>query len=83
MKPNRDVIGRHLQDTLMLVTALNEVIGYDNAAKVAKLAYSKRMTLKQAAVELGLVSAEDFDRLVRPEEMIGPRAGTTAGSGGT
>jgi fumarate hydratase class II len=73
--PNRDVIARHLQDTLMLVTALNEVIGYDNAAKVAKLAYAKSITLKQSAVELGFVSAEDFDRIVRPEEMTGPRVG--------
>jgi len=80
IQPNREVIARHLQDTLMLVTALNEVIGYDNAAKVAKLAYAKSITLKQAAEQLGLVSAEDFDRFVRPEEMIGPRKGIPSAS---
>ncbi len=72
IEPNRDVIARHLENTLMLVTALNEVIGYDNAAKVAKLAHAKNVTLRQAAAELGLVNAEDFDRYVRPEEMISP-----------
>jgi fumarate hydratase class II len=56
----------------MLVTALNEVIGYDNAAKVAKLAHQKNMTLRQAASELGLVKPEDFDRYVRPEKMVSP-----------
>jgi fumarate hydratase class II len=58
----------------MLVTALNPHIGYDNAAKVAKKAYAENSTLKEAAVALGLLSEEDFDKLVRPEEMIGPRA---------
>jgi fumarate hydratase class II len=71
---NRDVIARHLENTLMLVTALNEVIGYDNAAKVAKLAHSRRITLREAAAELGLVRAEDFDKYVRPERMIAPEA---------
>ncbi len=70
IEPRRDVIARHVENTLMLVTALNEVIGYDNAAKVAKLAYSKDMTLRQAAAELGLVKPEDFDRYVRPEKMV-------------
>jgi fumarate hydratase class II len=72
IEPNRDVIARHLENTLMLVTALNEVIGYDNAAKVAKLALAENITLRQAAAYLGLVKPEDFDRHVRPERMIGP-----------
>ncbi len=70
VQPNRDVIARHVENTLMLVTALNEVIGYDNAAKVAKLAHAKKVTLREAAAELGLVKAEDFDRYVRPEKMV-------------
>jgi fumarate hydratase class II len=74
IEANRDVIGRHLENTLMLVTALNEVIGYDNAAKVAKLAHTKNITLRQAAAELGLVKPEDFDKYVRPEKMIAPSA---------
>ena len=56
----------------MLVTALNPVIGYENAAKVAKIAYNENKTLKQVAVELGLVTAEQFDEVVRPEQMIAP-----------
>jgi fumarate hydratase class II len=72
IEANRDVIARHVENTLMLVTALNEVIGYDNAAKVAKLAHHKNITLRQAAAELGLVKAEDFDKYVRPEKMISP-----------
>jgi fumarate hydratase class II len=72
IQPNRDVIGRHLESTLMLVTALNEVIGYDNAAKVAKVAHAKNLTLRQAAAELGLVEPEDFDKHVRPEKMCFP-----------
>jgi fumarate hydratase class II len=72
IEPNRDVIARHVENTLMLVTALNEVIGYDNAAKVAKLAHSKNITLRAAASELGLVKPEDFDKYVRPEKMVSP-----------
>jgi len=72
VEPNRDVIARHVENTLMLVTALNEVIGYDNAAKVAKLAHAKNMTLRQAAAELGLVKPEDFDKHVKPEKMVSP-----------
>jgi fumarate hydratase class II len=74
IEANRDVIGRHLENTLMLVTALNEVIGYDNAAKVAKLAHARNITLRQAAADLGLVRPEDFDKYVRPEKMISPTA---------
>ncbi len=72
IEANRDVIARHLENTLMLVTALNEVIGYDNAAKVAKLAHKKNITLRQAAADLGLVKPEDFDKYVQPEKMIAP-----------
>lgn len=72
IEPNRDVIARHVENTLMLVTALNEVIGYDNAAKVAKLAHHDNITLRQAAAQLGLVKPEDFDKHVRPEKMVSP-----------
>jgi fumarate hydratase class II len=72
IEANRDVIARHVENTLMLVTALNEVIGYDNAAKVAKLAHAKNITLRAAASELGLVKPEDFDKYVRPEKMVSP-----------
>ena len=70
IEPNRDQITKHLNNSLMLVTALNQVIGYDNAAKVAKTAFEKNQTLKEAAVSLGLISAEEFDKHVRPENMI-------------
>jgi fumarate hydratase class II len=66
-------ITKLMSDSLMLVTALNPHIGYDNAAKVAKKAYAENKTLKQAAVELDVLSESQFDRLVRPEEMLGPR----------
>jgi fumarate hydratase class II len=72
IEPNLDVIARHVENTLMLVTALNEVIGYDNAAKVAKHAHHENITLRQAANDLGLVTPEDFETYVRPEKMIGP-----------
>jgi fumarate hydratase class II len=72
IEPNRETIARHLEATLMLVTALNEVIGYDNAAKVAKMAHAKNITLRQAASDLGLVKPEDFDKYVRPEKMVSP-----------
>jgi fumarate hydratase class II len=54
----------------MLVTALNPHVGYDNAAKIAKKAHHEGTTLKEAAVALGLLKAEDFDRLIKPEEMV-------------
>ena len=57
----------------MLVTALAPKIGYDNAAKIAKTAHKNGTTLKQEAVKGGFVTAEEFDAIVRPEEMIGPR----------
>jgi fumarate hydratase class II len=74
IKANEGNIKKHLNDSLMLVTALNPHIGYDNAAKVAKKAHKENKTLKEAAVELNLLTAEKFDEVVRPEKMIGPKA---------
>jgi fumarate hydratase class II len=70
---NEEQIRRHLTNSLMLVTALNPKIGYDNAAKVAKKAHVENKTLREACVELGFLSGEEFDRIVRPEEMLGPK----------
>jgi fumarate hydratase class II len=72
IEPIRENIKKHLDNSLMLVTALNPHIGYDNAAKVAKKAHKEHTTLKEAAVALGLLTAEEFDQKVRPEKMIGP-----------
>ncbi|MCP5405108.1 MAG: class II fumarate hydratase [Pseudomonadaceae bacterium] len=72
LEPNLDKIDEHLANSLMLVTALNPIIGYDNAAKVAKHAFAENMTLKQAAMDLGLVDAKTFDKAVRPADMLGP-----------
>jgi fumarate hydratase, class II len=66
---NREQINHYVQNSLMLVTALAPKIGYDNAAKVAKAAHHAHITLREAALNLGLISAEDFDALVKPEEM--------------
>ncbi|HEV8244185.1 MAG TPA: class II fumarate hydratase [Polyangiaceae bacterium] len=71
IEPNRARIKQHLENSLMLVTALNSHIGYDNAAKIAKKAHHEGTTLREAALALGLVSAEDFDKFVRPEAMVG------------
>ena len=73
IKPNKSQIDAHLKNSLMLVTALNPHIGYDNAAKVAKKAYEENTTLKEAAIALKLLTAEEFDDKVRPEEMTGPK----------
>ena len=70
---NEDAIQSHLENSLMLVTALNNHIGYDKAAKIAKNAHEKGITLRKSALELGLTN-EQFDEWVRPEDMIGPRA---------
>lgn len=72
IQANPNKIDHFLNNSLMLVTALNPHIGYDNAAKVAKLAFENNSTLKQACVSLGLLSAELFDELVKPEKMVGP-----------
>tara|TARA_Y100000996_G_C22489277_1_gene629505 strand:- start:140 stop:1225 length:1086 start_codon:yes stop_codon:yes gene_type:complete len=71
LKANEDVINNHLENSLMLVTALNNHIGYDKAAKIAKNAHEKGMTLRESALELGMVTDEEFDLWVRPEQMTG------------
>ena len=72
LEPNEARIRQHLDNSLMLVTALNPLIGYDNAAKVAKKAHHEDTTLKEAALALGLLTAEEFDQAVRPESMTHP-----------
>ena len=72
LKPDYEQIDRHLRSSLMLVTALNPIIGYDNAAKVAKKAHKEHTTLREAAIELGLLTPEQFDAAVRPEDMTHP-----------
>ncbi|WP_104641464.1 class II fumarate hydratase [Helicobacter bizzozeronii] len=74
IEPNKDKIDYYLHHSLMLVTALNPHIGYENAAKVAKNAHKKGISLKESAVELGLLSAQDFEKFVIPEQMTGPKA---------
>jgi fumarate hydratase class II len=69
---NTEVIERNVRNSLMLVTALSPHIGYDNAARVAKKAHAEHTTLKEAAIALGLLEAEEFDRLVVPEQMTHP-----------
>ena len=71
-RPNREQIAEHVRHSLMLVTALNPHIGYDNAAAIAKNAHKNKLTLKEAAVQLGHLTGEEFDELVRPEKMTGP-----------
>mgnify|MGYP005819290733 FL=1 len=72
IEANIEKIKYNLDNTLMLVTALNPYIGYDNAAKIAKYAHHNNLTLKQAALELKLLTEEEFDKYVRPENMLGP-----------
>jgi fumarate hydratase class II len=69
---NRDRIEHYLNDSLMLVTALNQHIGYDNAAKIAKNAHKKGISLKESAMEMGLLTSEQFDEWVVPVEMTHP-----------
>ena len=73
LKANKKRINYNLHNSLMLVTALNPHIGYDKAAEVAKKAYNEKTSLKQSAISLGYMSAEDFDKLVQPEKMIYPK----------
>ncbi|ODR94158.1 class II fumarate hydratase [Methyloceanibacter stevinii] len=73
IKANRERITEHMERSLMLVTALAPHIGYDNASEIAKTAHRNGTTLKEEAVRLGHVEEEDFDRLVRPEEMVAPK----------
>ena len=72
LTPNRAEIERKLRGSLMLVTALAPHLGYDRAAAVAKHAHETGTTLREAAIALGLVTGEDFDRWVRPEDMVRP-----------
>ncbi|CAE7536863.1 fh [Symbiodinium sp. CCMP2592] len=72
LEPNRDRISKLMNESLMLVTALNPYIGYDNAAAAAKKAHKEGTSLKEAAMALQLLSSEDFDKWVRPDQMIGP-----------
>ena len=72
MTINREQIDDHLRHSLMLVTALNPHIGYDNSAKIAKHAHKKGISLRESAIELGLLTGEKFDELVKPEEMTHP-----------
>jgi len=72
LEVNRTTVQRYVEESLMLVTALAPHIGYDKAASIAKLAHHENLTLKQAALKLGHVSADDFERWVRAGDMIGP-----------
>jgi fumarate hydratase class II len=73
IEPRLDNIKAGLERSLMLVTALAPKIGYDNAAKIAKTAHKNGTTLKEEAVKGGYVTAEEFDAVVRPEDMIAPK----------
>jgi len=72
IEPDKARIKQLVDQSLMLVTALNRKIGYDNAAKIAKNAHKKHSTLKESAIELGLLTGEEFDAEVKPEQMVGP-----------
>jgi fumarate hydratase class II len=74
IEANEEKIAEYLNNSLMLVTALNPHIGYENAAKIAKTAHKNGTTLKEEAINLGLLSEEEFDKYVRPEDMIAPKA---------
>ena len=71
IEPNYEGIKKHVDNSLMLVTALNPHIGYENAAKIAKKAHKENKSLREVAIELGLLTNEQFDQWVRPEDMIG------------
>ncbi|MBS1646684.1 MAG: class II fumarate hydratase [Bacteroidetes bacterium] len=71
IEPNKAVIKQHMENSLMLVTALNTHIGYEKAAKIAKTAHKENKTLREAAVQLGYLTSEQFDQWVRPEDMVG------------
>jgi fumarate hydratase class II len=73
IEPRRDNIKVALDRSLMLVTALAPKIGYDKAAEIAKTAHKRGTTLREEALRLGYVTAEEFDRIVRPEDMLGPK----------
>ena len=71
---NETKISEHLENSLMLVTALNPHIGYDNSAKIAKHAHEQGLTLRQSAIDLKILTDEDFDNWVKPQNMIGPKS---------
>jgi fumarate hydratase class II len=71
IEPNNEIIKRHLENSLMLVTALNPHIGYEKAAKIAKTAHKENKTLREAAIQLGYLTNEQFDAWVKPENMVG------------
>jgi fumarate hydratase class II len=75
IEPDRGRIRQHLERSLMLVTALTPVLGYDRAAEIAKKAHREGLTLREAAVALGYLTADEFDRRVRPERMVIPGLG--------
>ena len=75
IQPDRERIRQHLERSLMLVTALTPLLGYDRAAEIAKKAHREGLTLKQAAVALGYLTGEEFDRHIRPEWMVSPQVG--------
>ncbi|MBT2574759.1 class II fumarate hydratase [Bacillus sp. ISL-51] len=74
IEPNKETIQENLSNSLMLVTALNPHIGYENAAKIAKLAHKEGLTLKEAALQLNLLTEEQFNEMVKPEDMVHPKA---------
>jgi fumarate hydratase, class II len=74
LQPNRERIQEHVEQSLMLVTALSPVIGYDKAAEIAKKAHHEGTTLREAALALGYLSGDEFDAAVRPEDMVHPKA---------
>jgi fumarate hydratase class II len=73
IEPDRECIKEHLENSLMLVTALAPHIGYDKASEIAKAAHKRGTTLREEALRLGHVTAEQFERWVRPEDMTGPK----------
>lgn len=73
IQPNVERISRLVDESLMLVTALNPHVGYDKAAEIAKCAHKGNLTLKEAAARLKFVTAEDFDKWVKPQNMLGPK----------
>ncbi|MCG8397126.1 class II fumarate hydratase [Bacillus atrophaeus] len=74
IEPDKETIQENLSNSLMLVTALNPHIGYENAAKIAKLAHKEGLTLKEAALKLELLTEEQFNEMVKPEDMVKPKA---------
>lgn len=73
IQANRDNINRIMNESLMLVTALNPHIGYDKSAKIAKTAHKEGSTLKAAAIKLGYLTEQEFNEWVKPEDMLGPK----------